>query len=93
MKSIVRDDHRREQPANFKLKRKGFLFATILVVFIALEGNGSRAVPIHNLLGLSFISYVLKLSPGSGFWSNTRSTLIFVFVFIFFHGAVNFTSR
>ena len=49
--SLETDDHRQKQPEIFKLKSNGFffssfLFATIQVVFIALEGNGSRAVQL-----------------------------------------------
>ena len=51
-KSIFRDDLRQKQPENFTLKQNGlfssFLFATVLVAFIALEGNDSRAVKMHS---------------------------------------------
>ena len=49
--SIVRDDHRQKQLELFRLKHNGlfssFVFATVLVAFIALEGNDSRAVKMH----------------------------------------------
>ena len=47
--SIFRGDHRQKQPENFRLKHNGlfssFLFATVQVAFIALEGNYAWRTP------------------------------------------------
>ena len=66
-KSIFRDDLRQKQPENFTLKQNGlfssFLFATVPVAFIALEGNDSRAVKMHSQDFNIFIR--IYISPSS----------------------------
>ena len=66
---MFRDDHRLKQPENFKLKRNGFfssfIFATVLVAFIGLEGNGSRAVQIHSQYILNIITFLFVIIKDS----------------------------